>query len=328
MKILHVTNAYPTKRYPAYGSFIQSQIDSLSKRNILAEVFFINAKENGKIEYLKSIRKLRKVLRNGRFDIIHCHHVYAAAITLLAKKNEKIVTSFLSDGYREIMLPGNRLYGSRILSWIITRSDGKIFKKAIPSYLEHDDFSFYLPNGVNTEHFVPVEQNIAKKHLNLDPTKRYILFVSANSLHRREKRYDIFRNVMKQLAEKYDLRDVEELLMVKAQINELPYYYSAAEIHLLVSDFEGSPNSVKECLSCGTKVISRDVGNVYKMIYGIVGCKVIRGSEPGAYSKAINDMLSISIDPPILRQEIFDRKLDMESKTSELVDIYCRVLDK
>ena len=58
MKVLHITNNYPTKNLPIFGIFVKEQIDSLSRQNIDCEVFFINGKENGKFEYIRAIKNL------------------------------------------------------------------------------------------------------------------------------------------------------------------------------------------------------------------------------------------------------------------------------
>ena len=64
MKILHVTNNYPTKNFPIFGIFVKEQIDSLIDLGIDIDLFFINGREKGPLEYIKSIfilaRKLEK----------------------------------------------------------------------------------------------------------------------------------------------------------------------------------------------------------------------------------------------------------------------------
>lgn len=55
MKILHITNNYPTQNHPIFGIFVKEQIDSLSNQCLENDVFFINGREKGKLEYFKSI---------------------------------------------------------------------------------------------------------------------------------------------------------------------------------------------------------------------------------------------------------------------------------
>src|SRR5665647_322653 len=103
MKILHITNNYPTNNHPIFGIFVKEQIESLSKKGVENEVFFINGRELGKKAYLKSIIKLRVILKEKKFDILHCHHAYSAIVllfTLRFFKYKKII-SYQNDPDKE-----------------------------------------------------------------------------------------------------------------------------------------------------------------------------------------------------------------------------------
>ena len=83
MKVLHITNNFPTKNYPVFGIFVEEQVKSLTELGLKNEVFFINGREFGRKEYIASIIRLRKKLRNGGYDILHCHHAFSAIILFL-----------------------------------------------------------------------------------------------------------------------------------------------------------------------------------------------------------------------------------------------------
>ena len=55
MKVLQVTNNYPTRKLPIFGIFVKEQIDSLIDLGIDIDLFFINAREKGTFEYIKAI---------------------------------------------------------------------------------------------------------------------------------------------------------------------------------------------------------------------------------------------------------------------------------
>ncbi len=92
MKVLHITNNYPTNEYPIFGIFVKEQIDSLTELGVTNEVFFINGREKGKKEYIKSIFRLRKFLNNKKYDIIHCHHAFNAVRFILSGYSRKFKT--------------------------------------------------------------------------------------------------------------------------------------------------------------------------------------------------------------------------------------------
>ena len=59
---------------------------------------------------------------------------------------------------------------------------------------------------------------------------------------------------------------------------DLPWFYSAANVVLLTSVWEGSPNVIKEAMACGCPIVSTDVGDVGWII----------GSTEGTYLASQN----------------------------------------
>lgn len=319
MKILHITNAYPTDAYPVYGIFIKEQIDSLNCYDICNTVFFINGREKGLREYFFSILRLRVYFKNNSFNIVHCHHVLSALIYLFAtifrRNEEKRVVSFLNNPVNEFKLFG------KLLSYFLYKIVEKHFTIIIlkdKTFNSENRKIVHLPNGVNTDIFYPMEKVDAKMKLSLNVNKIYILFVSSNYI-RAQKRYDIFKQVINILRDRYHL-NIEEIILTNTKRELVPVYYNAADLHLLTSDFEGSPNSVKECLACNTPVVSTDVGNVKEMIDGLNSCKVARTNNPDELAKLAYEALNSEKED--LRNVIFQKELDMTSVAQKLINLY------
>jgi glycosyltransferase involved in cell wall biosynthesis len=258
MKVLHITNNYPTLKYPIFGIFVKEQIDSLSQTYAECDTFFINGKEKGKAEYFRSIIKLKRVLKSGNYDLVHCHHVFSAIIYIMTGFSEKIpsVISFQNDPNHESVFNLFKIVKHFTTFWIFKNNS---------KYVDNLK-GYYLPNGVNTDFFKPIDRLEACKKIGIDTTKKYVLFVSSNQI-RKQKRYDRFQYVISEL-KKWD-EDIEELKMINIERNLVPYYFNAASLHLLTSDFEGSPNSVKEAMCCNTPVVSTNVGNVKELLENV-----------------------------------------------------------
>ena len=311
LKVIHITNNYPTENLPIFGIFVKEQIDSLSQQGIKNEVFFINGREKGKLEYLKSIFRIRKFLSNNQYDIIHCHHALSAACLILSghSKKSKTIVSFQNDPANE----GHRLYD------FIKRNVRAIILKNNSTYVDNKTI-FYLPNGVNTDFFQSITKLEAFNKLNLDTSKKYILFVSSNFI-RKQKRHDIFCDTLEILKKKYNMEDVEELRLINTKRELVPYFFNAASLHLLTSDFEGSPNSVKEAMACNTPVVSTDVGNVLELLDGVNGSFVAKSNASEeladlAYSALSNEEIHDS------RGALIEKKLDIESVAKQLIKLY------
>ena len=102
----------------------------------------------------------------------------------------------------------------------------------------------------------------------------------------------------------------------------VPHYFSASSLHLLTSDFEGSPNSVKESMCCNTPVVSTPVGNVQEMLSGAQNCFVTNSFEAQELAFYCDKALKTNGNP---RDVMLQKNLDMESVAQKLIQIYNRV---
>jgi len=320
MKILFVTNGYPTLKHPEYCVFTKEQIENilLLHNDIQSNIYFINAREKGKLEYIRAIPRLFKLIREH--DIIHAFHGLSLILVFLLGPRRNIVVSFLNSINNEY---GESIFISKMLIWITNiivkkKNITKIFKDRLPTHITNN--CYYLPNGVDMTKFYPMPKSKAKNELGLLENKRYILFVSSKYLNRKQKRYDKFRNIMSKL--KQEFNDVEELVLVGEPRDRINYYFNAAEFHLLTSDFEGSPNSVKEAMACNTPIISTPVGNVPSMLQDVPSCRVSSSFEENELYVLARSLLMKSPSKVNTRSYLTIKNLDMQSTTEKLYQIY------
>lgn len=321
MKVLHVTNLFPEKGNISYGIFVKEQINSLRVLGIDCEVIFINAAKNGKFEYFKKIFEIAR--RSKHVDIIHCHHTYSAFFTLFfARVNKPVVTSFLGPSGRE----GKSTYFYAVKRYLYKyakkHSELSIIKNSSISDPDYSDSEVCIPNGVDIDFFREISTSESLEQLGL-PNKKYVIFCSSTDLYRREKRYDLFLETIKIIKSKYD-SDVAELAVENEERDRMPFLFNASAVHLLTSDHEGSPNSVKEALACNIPVVSRDVGNVKWMLDSVEGCYVCDTEDPNVLAELT--MKAMSCKRVKGRERLGDLKLDMKSVAEQIKEIYVRVL--
>jgi len=317
LKVLQLTNNYPTKKFPIFGIFVKEQIDSLNNLGIKNTVYLINGREKGKKEYLKQIFKLKRHLKQNKYDIIHCHHALSSITLFLSGyKNKNVVISFQNDPEHEL--------GSKIFKWLQKKSSIQIFKNN--SIYVDNKTGFYLPNGVNTNFFYPMAKNDACKKLNLNSEKKYLLFISSNYM-RKQKRYDRFCKVLDILKSKYGYDDIEEIKLINIKREFIPYYINASSVHILTSDFEGSPNSVKEAMACNTPVVATDVGNVKELLLDVERSYVSDSKDAEELAKLVHKSLTCQ-NPFNSREKLIEKKLDIESVAKNIVSIYKNVINE
>jgi len=316
MRILHITNNFPTLNFPIFGIFIKEQIESLNHLGTENEVFFINSREEGKGAYLRSLWKLQRLLKQNRYDIIHCHHSFSGVIFMLSGRwhKTKRLLSYQSDPRNE---------GGLLLFRILYLFFDKIILKNKPKDADKSKI-VYLPNGVNTSFFVPMDKNQCKEKLGLNKSKRYVLFM--DSYNRRPcKRIDRYSKTLSILREKYHHFDLEPLVLTNTARNLIPAYINASDLHLLTSDFEGSPNSVKECMACNIPVVSTPVGNVSDLLQEVEGSFV---------SKSFSSEELAQLSDRSLRNELVDSRnslaqkgLNIETVARRLLNLYAGITE-
>ena len=321
MKVLQITTNYPTISNPIFGIFMKEQVESLEKFNVENTIFFSNGSERkvgkkgaGAIIHFKSIFKLMWHLLTNRYDIIHCHSSLSGMILFLSGGAffNKTVISFQNDPEQE----GDKSFFKILYPFY----DVVIVKK----HTKYDSWkkTVYLPNGCNMNFFHPMDTEYCKKQIGLDLNKRYVLFVDSNTSRKRtQKRKDRFDKVLELLKNQYAHNDIEELVMIGVPRSAVPIWMNACELHLLSSDQEGSPNSVKECLCCNVPVVSTNVGNVHDLLDDTENCFVDDSfsAENLAY---LCDKVLRSPKSSSLNQSIIKKKLDIESVADTLYRLY------
>lgn len=321
MNVLQITTNYPTKSNPIFGIFMKEQVESVEPLGVNNTIFFSNGSESnvgkkrgGMKEHLKSVYKLCWHLLTHNYDVIHCHSALSGFILFLSGGAffNKCIISFQNDPEQV----GDKKYFKLLYPFF-----NKVIVKTPTKYMSWKKV-VYLPNGCNTDFFRPMDKNICKGIIGLDIKKRYLLFVDSNTSRKRtQKRKDRFDETIKLLRDKYGYNDIEELVMIGVARKDVPTYMNASELHLLSSDQEGSPNSVKECLCCNTPVVSTNVGNVHDLLDDIENCYVSNSFTPEELAEMCHKVLSTT-QITGLREAMIRKKLDIESVAEKLYKIY------
>ena len=286
MKVLHVTPNYPTQEYPIFGIFVKEQVESLRKIGIECDVLNCDGQNKGFKKYITYLPLIWWKALFGGYDIIHCHHALSAVLLCMtgAPLFKKVILSYQNDPSHEWGDKMYRLFNLRFKKFII--------KNPSP-YLGKSKF-IYLPNGCNQDFFHPMDMMECREKLGWDKSKQYLIYMDSNKGVRTQKRKDRFDEVVDLLNSQYGW-NAETVVMRNIRRELVPLYLNAANLHMISSDFEGSPNSVKECMCCNTPVVSTPVGNVEEMIGDIPGAYVAKGFTAEELAVCCNKVLSSEV---------------------------------
>ncbi|MGL1835163.1 glycosyltransferase family 4 protein [Rhodocyclaceae bacterium SMB388] len=321
MKVLHVTNAFPNMEAPVRGVFIEEQINSLREAGVSCTVFVIPSQKDGIKAYASSIPHIQRLSRD--YDVVHAHHVLSGFASVLAGVGSKLVVSYMNDYGRNVLKVGRwtSLAIERFVYWNCKRA---IFKTQPPFALS-DEKDLLAPNGVDFDSFRLLDKHQAR-HLQGVPDDAFaLLFVSANNLHRPAKRYDLFVQILNEL--KLRGLNVYELTMVDRTRKETLELFNAADALLVTSDFEGSPNAVKEALASGLRVVSRDVGDISNLLEDVPFCKIVSPFTVTSFSDAVCSVLSTQDARNPIRDAFRLKSYDQKLIAERIITMYRTIVE-
>ena len=273
-RVLVVTNLWPYEGDPSYGCAVKAQMDSLRPLGVDYDVLFVNGRES-RWNYLRAYPQMWQRLRARRYDLIHAHMGLAALVARF-EITSPLVISFMGfdvsgkcGGSEQIPLFG-RFY--QVSSFLLARlaSAVIVMSAEMKRHLRFPS-AHIIPNGVDMDLFRPMEQAGAKRALGLDPQGKFVLF--PYDPRRPEKRFDLVESAVARAREA--IPELEILRVFGVPQSRMPLYMNAAEALVLTSQYEGSPNTVKEAMATNLPVITVDVGDTAELIGQTEGCHLV-----------------------------------------------------
>ena len=265
MRVLIVTNMWPTEERPALGAFVRDQVEALRAIDGLDIELFAFAPAGGMRPYLDAARELRRRYHGQSFDVVHAHYGLTAWCTLAIRGAPRVVTFHGTDlGHRGVG-PLSRAV-ARLMDlpatasgWLARHPDHGLAGAGT------DRRVAVLPCGVNLARFERTDRRQARERLGLDPDRRYLLFPSDPA--RPEKRHD-------RAAELARAAGAELLTYEATPPSEVPLLINAANAVVVTSDREGFGLAALEALACDVPVVSTDVGIARLALAGVGGTLV------------------------------------------------------
>ncbi len=238
--------------------FVYEQVQSLRKINEFEYEYFL-IKGKGLWGYIRSIFSLNSFLNRSNYDIIHAHYGYSGVVAFFQFKVPVLVTFHGSDLEYKI---------ERVMSSLLMRMvDFSIVVSAV-HFLRYKNIKkiAYIPCGVDTSLFIPIDKQAAREKLMLAESKTYILFSSGFDVP--VKNYPLAKKVKELLSD----IGIELIELKNKSREEVLYLLNAVDCMLLTSFHEGSPQITKEAMAVNCPIVSTDVGEVKNIIKSARNC--------------------------------------------------------
>ncbi|MBN3966975.1 glycosyltransferase family 4 protein [Pseudomonas gregormendelii] len=314
LKVLVVTNMYPGRNQKSLygGIFVKEQIESLERaKTCIVDTICIDGHKS-KFNYISSAFGILNSIHKNNYDIIHIHYGLSGLFLLLRpfKKWTNVVLTLhggdiLSAQKKHVQVFLTKLLLRKVSKAIVINQEMELLVRPISKKVK------LLPCGVDTNFFNDTYS-----------TKKRNRILFAGSPQRWVKNFDLFERIIEEYKAIYGA--VEVVALDGFSRDEIRNLLSDSLALVMTSRSEGSPQVIKEALSCDCAILSSDVGDVKNILEHTPGTFVF---SDGDSEQHIAKMLGESIQkarstPGIRRQQVLNKRLDSESISKSLLTYY------
>lgn len=273
MRVLAVTNMYPTPTEPWLGCFVREQVEALRGIGVSVEVLSFDGRKDWR-RYIGAGRQLRRLVEEeGPFDLIHAHYGLTGAVAVAARRLPVVTTFHGSD----TVIPWQRA-----VSWAVARLTTPVFVTPEAARRLGCPRATVIPSAVDLDLFQPIDRRAARRALGWNEDGRYVLLPGSRA--NPVKGASLFEAAVETARRKEP--DLAAVSLEGFGRHQVPLVMSAVDVTVMTSVREGSPVAVKESLACLTPVVSVAVGDVPELLAGLPGCAVVP-REPALLADAL-----------------------------------------
>lgn len=323
MKVLTVTNMYPTAERPDWGAFVRSQVESLERQGVETRVYEIEGWRST-WAYARALHDLPGLARRWGADLVHAHYGLSGAAA--ARVAQPLVVSFCGDdllgrpdAHGRITAKSRALV--EVSRWAARRADGVIVKsEEMRTRLDGLAGVEVVPNGVDLARFATLPMAEARARLDWPASGRVLLFAARPDEPR--KNFALAQEVERRL--KAQGRDARLVAFAGRPQPDLVLAMNAADVLLLPSFHEGSPNVVKEAMAVDLPVVAAPVGDCRELLEGVHPGEVAE-RDPGAFTAAVVRVLDAGV-----RSNGRERvaPLELSAVAHRVMTVYQRALNR
>ncbi len=163
--------------------------------------------------------------------------------------------------------------------------------------------------------FPLTSQDEARERVGFGKEGKYVIFVSDPA--RPEKQFGLAEEAVRLLHDE----SIHLVPVFNKPHSEIVAYMCAADVLIMTSANEGSPNVIKEAMACNCPIVVTDVGDVRWITEGVDGTYVSNTFEPEELSGLLNKALEFGARTQG-RKRIVDLGLTSERVAQKLIRIY------
>jgi glycosyltransferase involved in cell wall biosynthesis len=309
MKILIIAS-YNTGKFSA---FVTEQAKDL--RNLGLEIDYFGVEGKGMRGYLKNRKPLLQKIKEFKPDVIHAHYGLCGALAVLQKKVPVVITFHDGETYSDAKIVN--IISS--LASLFAAHTIYVAKHIYDlSYLKSKRKYSIIPCGVNVNDCKIIEKEKIRTELNFSPNMKYVLFGGAFDNLR--KGYPLLKEAVGLL----DRKNIEIIEMKGLNRDQITKLMCACDLFALPTKREGSPQALKEAMSCNCPIIATDVADI-KWLLGNLNGHYLCTFDPRNIASKISEAF-IFHGRTDGRKRISELGLDSETVAKKVLNIYKSIL--
>jgi len=321
MRILLVSNMYPSTRNPIFGTFVQRQVRGLEAAGADVRVVANDDPRTGALaaarKYVKLGTAARNAARSDAPDVVVGHFLYpTAAIARAAARAAGVPYVLVAHGSDVTSAAGS----GRVARWSRDAVGGAALVVCVSRALEmrlRDELAFgpdvataVVDMGIDTDRFHPrpearallgwdAAERVAIVAGNLVPVKGVDVLIEAFAILRSGDACDRLI-IVGEGASRDDLRSQSEAAGLGGRVDfagrmaaeELALHMAAADVFVLPSRQEGLGLVLAEALASGTPCVASRVGGIPEVVTGPEYGVLVAAEDPDALAAGIETVLS------------------------------------
>lgn len=260
MKVLFVSSG---NKKGNISPIVYNQGESLKQNGIDVDYFTINQK--GLLGYVSHILPLSKAIHTKDYDVIHAHYSLCGFLVTIASPIFSNVVVSLMGTFKKGTLKYEivRIFAKWRWKNVIVKSQrmkDQIGLNEAP----------IIPNGVQIDKFILSQTREAIRiELGFLDSQKIVIFVS--NPERPEKNFMLCKESVDSVSDK----NVRLITVYNKTQEEVVKYMIAADVLMLSSFSEGSPNVIKEAMAAGCPIVCTNVGDVEYLLQDVKGAYIM-----------------------------------------------------
>jgi glycosyltransferase involved in cell wall biosynthesis len=324
MRVLMLTNMYPQPSRQWMGIYVKREVDALRAIGVQVDVMVVEGWRD-RLEYLKAFPRLRRRIRESRYDLIHAYYGLSGLLAAFQRRLPFVVTFCGDDALGTRGRNGKVTPYSKVLVRAAMAAASRASAVTVKTAQMRDLFPpganvTVIPSGVDLRTFRPLDRASCCRELGLPEDRYKVLFLGDASLP--VKNFPLAR----QAVDLVNQGGMDVALLTVSNVTEesVVLHMNACDALLITSLSEGSPNVAVESLACGLPIVSVEVGDVAELIHGVEGCR-LTSRDPAAVAHALQEVLRLRQRAP---GHDLVATLDISRVALRILDVYRTALSR